>query len=341
MKARPKLSELLRPGTGWNRILLLTILLVLSGCQPIAERVETTPFPSQFATGSVLPSPTASVTLKPTPTASAGALSRPLISNTPTISIETVVAEETVPAKGDETQGLVRITVVYDNNPYDPRLKTGWGFACLVQTGETSILFDTGGDGATLLSNMATLGIEPESIEAVVLSHFHGDHTGGVNSLLATGVRPMTYVPRSFPAGFKSQVQAITDLTEIDQGAQIADGVYTTGEMGSGIIEQALVVNTSKGLVVVTGCAHPGVAEMVRKAKEIGGDEVYLVLGGFHLGGASEGRIREIISDFQQLGVQKVAPCHCTGDKAIRLFREAYGEDFIQNGVGQVVKIVP
>jgi len=346
VKARPKSSELLRSGTGWSHILLLTILLVLSGCWPIAERVHETPFPSQFATGPVLPPPTDSATRNPTslpatPTPSAGSLSRSLISNTPTTSTEAAIAEDTALAKVDERQGPVRITIVYDNNPYDPRLKTKWGFACLVQTGETTLLFDTGGDGATLLNNMATLGIEPESIEAIVLSHFHGDHTGGVNSLLASGVRPMVYVPRSFPASFKSQVQAITDLTGIEQGMQIADGVYTTGEMGSGIIEQALVVNTSKGLVVVTGCAHPGVAEMVCKAKEIGGDEVYLVLGGFHLGGASEERIKAIIRDFQQTGVQKVAPCHCTGDKAISLFREAYGEDFIQNGVGQVMEIVP
>jgi 7,8-dihydropterin-6-yl-methyl-4-(beta-D-ribofuranosyl)aminobenzene 5'-phosphate synthase len=64
-------------------------------------------------------------------------------------------------------------------------------------------------------------------------------------------------------------------------------------------------------------------------------------LGGFHLGSSSTGSIDGIIADFQELGVQKVAPCHCTGDKAIALFREAYREDFIQNGVGQVIEITP
>lgn len=72
---------------------------------------------------------------------------------------------------------------------------------------------------------------------------------------------------------------------------------------------------------------------MVRRAQEVGRDEIYLVLGGFHLSGASEAKLAEVIADFRRLEVQKVAPCHCTGDKAIDLFREAYGEDFIDSGV--------
>ncbi len=96
----------------------------------------------------------------------------------------------------------------------------------------------------------------------------------------------------------------------------------------------------AKGLAVVTGCAHPGILEIVRRAKEIGGDKIYLVLGGFHLDGAHEERIKKIITGFQRLEVRKVAPCHCTGDKAIALLHEAYGEDFIQNGVGQVTEII-
>jgi 7,8-dihydropterin-6-yl-methyl-4-(beta-D-ribofuranosyl)aminobenzene 5'-phosphate synthase len=229
------------------------------------------------------------------------------------------------------------ITVVYDNHVYDSRLQTAWGFSCLIERDETTILFDTGGNGEILLSNMAALDLKPGDVDIVVLSHIHGDHTGGLGSLLATGVHPTVYVPRSFPASFKVQVQASTNVVEVHEAIEISDGVYTTGEMGAGIIEQALVVKTTKGLVVVTGCAHPGIATMVRWAKEVGRDEIYLVLGGFHLGGVSEAEIKEIIADFRRLGVQKVAPCHCTGDNASGLFRDAYREDFIQNGVGTVL----
>ena len=99
------------------------------------------------------------------------------------------------------------------------------------------------------------------------------------------------------------------------------------------------MIETPQGLVVITGCAHPGVVSIVRRAKELTGREVYLVLGGFHLGGTSEGKITGIVEDFQQLGVQRVAPCHCSGDVARRLFKEAYGEDFISAGVGSKLKI--
>jgi 7,8-dihydropterin-6-yl-methyl-4-(beta-D-ribofuranosyl)aminobenzene 5'-phosphate synthase len=252
---------------------------------------------------------------------------------------QAVAQSEITPTWREGKQDAVMITVVYDNIPYDPRLQTAWGFGCLIETGEKTILFDTGGDGTILLKNMRMLGIDPESIEVVVLSHIHGDHTGGLASLLTAGARPTVYLPRSFPSDFKSRVRAQADVVEVGGAAKIADGVYTTGEMGSGIVEQALVLQTSRGLVVVTGCAHPGISEMVARAIEIGGDGVYLVLGGFHLGGASEARVKEIIAEYQRLGVQKVAPSHCTGDKAIRLFRDVYGEDSIPSGAGQAIGI--
>lgn len=233
----------------------------------------------------------------------------------------------------------MRITVVYDNQAYDSRLQTAWGFACLIEQGQTTILFDTGGDGKILLSNMELLDLDPRDVDIVVLSHIHGDHTGGLKSLLATGVRPLIYVPRAFPDDYKTSVRTFTELIEVDQAIEIIDGVYTTGQMGSSIIEQALALKTTSGLVVITGCAHPGVVEMVRRAKEVGEDQLYLVLGGFHLGRTSKARMQEIIASFQRLGVQKVAPCHCTGDKAVGFFREVYGQDFIWSGVGKTFSL--
>ena len=263
-------------------------------------------------------------------------------SPTPEVKVEvskTVLPSESSPVRDVKGKDIMMITVVYDNNPYDPRLQTAWGFGCLVEIGEKTILFDTGGDGVTLLRNVVTLEIEPTSIDTIVLSHVHADHTGGLTSLFAMGVRPTVYVPCSFPSDFKSRVWAYAELVEVQQVVNIANGIFSTGEMGTGIVEQALVLSMTEGLAVVTGCAHPGISEIVRRAEEIGGDKIYLLLGGFHLGGANEERIKEIITDFQRLGVRKIAPCHCTGDKAIALLYEAYGEDFIQNGAGQVIEI--
>ena len=232
----------------------------------------------------------------------------------------------------------MRLAMVYDNRSLYPHLAPKWGFACLVGD---DLLFDTGGDGRTLLSNMAQMGIDPAGIGTVVLSHAHGDHTGGLAGLLATGVRPTVYVPRSFPARFKAGVRSLTTLIEVHEPMEIRPGIHTTGEVGRRIVEQTLAVETGEGLVVVTGCAHPGVVEMVRRAQSVGVrlPRPYLVLGGFHLGGMSRRQVERIIADFRQLGVQRAAPCHCTGDRAMRIFAEKYGEDFISVGVGGVITI--
>jgi 7,8-dihydropterin-6-yl-methyl-4-(beta-D-ribofuranosyl)aminobenzene 5'-phosphate synthase len=134
-------------------------------------------------------------------------------------------------------------------------------------------------------------------------------------------------------------VGARTELIEVTRSMEILPGVYTTGQVGSTIVEQALVVETGVGWVVVTGCAHPGVVEMVRRAKEATAGEVALVMGGFHLGSASQRQIEGIIAAFRQLGVQRIAPCHCTGDRARRIFAEAYGTDCTLAGVGWITSI--
>jgi 7,8-dihydropterin-6-yl-methyl-4-(beta-D-ribofuranosyl)aminobenzene 5'-phosphate synthase len=239
----------------------------------------------------------------------------------------------------------VKFAIVYDNNiyagawGYDSALRTAWGFSCWVETSEATVLFDAGGDGPTLLGNMARIGLDPRAIDAVVLSHIHGDHTGGLSGLLDTGVRPVVYVPASFPASFKADVRDRTDVVEVTAPVEILPGVHTTGEVGSSIVEQALVVETGNGLVVITGCAHPGVVEMVRRAQEAVEGEVALVMGGFHLGSAGQDEIGGIIADFRQLGVRQVAPCHCTGDQARQMFADAFGVDCILAGVGYVVSI--
>jgi 7,8-dihydropterin-6-yl-methyl-4-(beta-D-ribofuranosyl)aminobenzene 5'-phosphate synthase len=229
----------------------------------------------------------------------------------------------------------MRIKAVYDNKTLEPTLASAWGFACLVGD---DLLFDTGGDAGRLLSNMESMGIDPARIRTVVLSHAHGDHTGGLSGLLDAGARPTVYVPHSFPRRFKVDVRSLTTLVEVEGPVEIRPGIHTTGEVGSRLVEQALAVETAEGSIVVTGCAHPGIVEMVRRAKGSVG-EVALVMGGFHLGNASRQQVERIIADFRKLGVRRVAPCHCTGDRAIQVFAEEYGDDFVKVGVGRVIAI--
>jgi 7,8-dihydropterin-6-yl-methyl-4-(beta-D-ribofuranosyl)aminobenzene 5'-phosphate synthase len=162
----------------------------------------------------------------------------------------TLTPELTVVSPLAEEGRMARFTVVYDNNEHDPALRTAWGFSCWVETGEATVLFDTGGDGATLLGNMAELNLDPQEIDAVVLSHIHGDHTGGLAGLLETGARPTVYVPAAFSDSFKADARARTDLVEVTGPMEILPGVYTTGQLGSDIVEQALVVETGAGLVL-------------------------------------------------------------------------------------------
>ncbi len=242
------------------------------------------------------------------------------------------------PSPGERSTETI---IIYDNNPFDSRLETGWGFSCLVRLPERTILFDTGGDSPTLLDNMLKLQIDPEEIEAVVISHAHGDHTGGLGGFLEQNSNVTVYLPRSFSQGFKDDVTCLgAKVEEIYEAKELMPGVYSTGELGGGIEEQSLIITTSQGLVIITGCAHPGVVKIIQRAKEVVPDsKVYLVMGGYHLSGASSTELESIIDSFRQLGVENVAPCHCSGDQTRQLFKERYGTNYIESGVGKIIPL--
>jgi 7,8-dihydropterin-6-yl-methyl-4-(beta-D-ribofuranosyl)aminobenzene 5'-phosphate synthase len=237
--------------------------------------------------------------------------------------------------------GDLELTIVCDNNPYREGLETRWGFSCLVEGLERTLLFDVGGDGTVLLSNMAQLGIDPKQIDAVILSHIHGDHIGGLPDFLEQNPDVVVYIPESFPRGVGHEVErAGAQEVKVDMPLEIYLNAYSTGELGSWIKEQALVIQTAKGLVVITGCAYPGVVEIVQKAKQMLSDEVYLVTGGFHLCWMSIHQVRTVVKGMQRQKVEKIAPCHCSGNLARDQFEKYYGKDFIRTGVGTRITIV-
>jgi len=233
----------------------------------------------------------------------------------------------------------VTITVVFDNNAYRSGVQIAWGFSSVVQDGERTLLFDTGGDGRMLLANMAALGFAPSDLDTIVLSHDHADHTGGLDAVLKQNRDVTVYLPQAFPVSLKDRVRTLgARVVEVSGPVEIAPGLWSTGQLGSSIIEQALVVQTGAGLTVITGCAHPGIAEMVRRAQEVGKGEIDLVLGGFHLGGASKDAIQGVVTGFRGLGVAHVAPCHCTGEQAIAAFAAEYGASYTRCGAGLVMQ---
>ena len=297
------------------------------------RRLSPTP-PEATATPSPSSTPLPSSTAMPTPAPTDTPLLSPIAILTPTPTTRPFPSPTAV-------KGIQKLTlyILYDNNEYDARFQTAWGFACLIEAEGRRILFDTGGNSQILLSNMALLSLDVQDIDVVILSHIHGDHTGGLGGILARNHSVTAYVPQSFPESFKRRVREQASLVEITAPRELFPNIHSTGEMGRGIIEQSLVIESVKGLVIVTGCAHPGVVEIVARAKEMLGGQIYLVLGGFHLGGRSAADIEQVLAGFRHLGVKKLAPCHCTGKLALELMEKEYGEDFIRNGVGKVLRI--
>ncbi|MBI3950188.1 MAG: MBL fold metallo-hydrolase [Acidobacteria bacterium] len=234
----------------------------------------------------------------------------------------------------------VRLTTVYDNYEHDPRLRAGWGFSCLVEAGDRKILFDTGADRMTEMFNIERLEIDLKQVGAIFLSHAHCDHVGGLTSVLEAASGPKVYLGLRSPLSLKERVRsgggepvAVKGLT------QVFENVHSTGEMGGSIREQSMVVRTKKGLVVITGCAHPAIVEIARRVKEQFKEKIHLMIGGFHLGGLSDAEINTVISHLKGLNVERVAPCHCTGERARGLFAQAYGENYLANGVGKVIQM--
>lgn len=241
---------------------------------------------------------------------------------------------------GAPPERTLRFTILYDNYLYKEGARADWGFSCLIEGTEKTILFDTGTQPQELMHNLGVLNIDLSKVEQVVISHNHGDHTGGLPAVLERNPSVSVYYPISFPPEFGRRLESPkAEAQTVDKPVEICRNVHLTGEMGDKIKEQSLIIDTARGLVIVTGCSHQGIVNILRRAKQILDKPIHLVFGGFHLGNKSDAELQEIIAQFKELKVEKCGATHCTGDRAIAMFKQAFGENYVPMGTGKILEI--
>jgi 7,8-dihydropterin-6-yl-methyl-4-(beta-D-ribofuranosyl)aminobenzene 5'-phosphate synthase len=232
----------------------------------------------------------------------------------------------------------ITIKIIYDNCKENKDLQEGWGFSALVETDHRKILFDTGNDRNAFFSNTEKMGIDLSEITDVLFSHKHDDHIAGCREILGKlQENCRVYLPKGFPPKLvpqNLQIQEVSDFQEVEKNVfsmVLKGGIF--------LYEQSLVLQTEKGLVIITGCAHPGIIKILEATQERLNVPIYLVLGGFHLFRKDRRFIEKIVTKFQALQVKKVAPCHCSGDSTIGQFKETYQQDFCRVGTGSILTI--
>lgn len=245
----------------------------------------------------------------------------------------------------------MKLKILFDYRSKQNDLHIGWGLSVLVNE---TVLFDTGENGEWLLENMEQLNVEPRNITSVVISHDHWDHTGGLWHLLENNSQIKVYGCKGFSNSFKEKVENFnTDFVEVPsikkdkKEFEIFNNIYSSGEIvgkyqGSSIAEQALVLKLDKEfqkIAVITGCAHPGIENMVQKIKnKFESNIIYLVMGGFHLMNTNDRKVKLIADKFKDLNVQRVGPTHCSGRKAEEIFKQEYKEDYLEIKVARNIK---
>ncbi|MBS0417142.1 MAG: MBL fold metallo-hydrolase [Proteobacteria bacterium] len=267
-----------------------------------------------------------------------------------------------------------RVTVLYDAFGNPSKLVKDWGYAALIEYGGKRILFDTGNDAGILEHNVRQLGIDLRHLDAVVISHRHGDHTTGLAYLLKVNPSVVIYVPQegaffkarlplsflerdpSLPADLhyyegkppqrwvsgtpweQANFQIVSQTTEVFHGFfLISTQSHKPGTQEMN--EISLVIRTPRGLAVIVGCSHPGVENILQQATKID-PHLYTVTGGFHLVLTPREEVERVARTLHEdLKVERVAPSHCTSELGFAVFLATFKERFDHAGLGAVIPL--
>ena len=236
----------------------------------------------------------------------------------------------------------VTVSVIYDNYVHTKGMTADWGYSILIEGLAKSVLFDTGTRPAIFKFNFSKMDLNASEIDAVVLSHEHRDHTGGIYAFAEMKTGIPVIMPHDFQESFKRDMTGLgLKPLMVREPAAICDNLYTSGLFDFPLSEQALVLDTRKGLVVMTGCSHPGIVNMLKDIRSSFNKNVYMVFGGFHLMDKTDDEMDTIIAAMKSLGVVMCGATHCTGERQINLIREKFGDGFVELGAGNIVVINP
>jgi 7,8-dihydropterin-6-yl-methyl-4-(beta-D-ribofuranosyl)aminobenzene 5'-phosphate synthase len=257
----------------------------------------------------------------------------------------------------------VTVTTIVENAAGRADLQAEHGLAVWIDTGRHRVLFDTG-QGDLVLANARALDIGLEQADAIVLSHGHYDHTGGLAGVLslARGARVFLHpaalagkyardpngrcraigMPRACQVALSQHpVRSATTerVTEVVEGVFVTGAVPRTNDFEDTggpffldeactqpdplIDDQSLFFDSPQGLIVLLGCAHAGIINMLEYIHRTTGRPIHTVLGGTHLGSASEHRLGQTIEALRRLDVKRLGPAHCTGTAATACLQQA------------------
>jgi 7,8-dihydropterin-6-yl-methyl-4-(beta-D-ribofuranosyl)aminobenzene 5'-phosphate synthase len=271
-----------------------------------------------------------------------------------------------------------RVTIIYDAFGKPSNLARGWGFSALIEYGGKRILFDTGGRYRAFAENAGKLGINLKSLDFVVISHRHGDHTSGLAYVLQQNPNVKVYAPSEtgsfgtpvMPPTTKLLERRVADapddshyfdgnypdkyavdspwpganISVVDKPFEVMPGffLFRTVSEKKGTLELnelSMAIKTPKGLVVVVGCSHPGIEKILAAAVQIDSN-LYSVVGGLHLVDVSDQEVIQIVENFQQKWkIQRVAAGHCSGEFAQAEFKKQFGIRHDHSGVGEIIAL--
>jgi 7,8-dihydropterin-6-yl-methyl-4-(beta-D-ribofuranosyl)aminobenzene 5'-phosphate synthase len=235
----------------------------------------------------------------------------------------------------------VQLTVLYDSVSMDHDMKTGIGFSCFVQVGNTKILFDTGGDGLTLLENMNKLGLDPRSIQLLLISHSRLGNIGGLEDFLNVNRDVSVYIPDKFPALLAENIELFTKkVHHVLSVEELYPNVFSLGEFLGIFREQAMAVRSSKGIIIIVGCAHHSSEAILQRTKEAFPEEsIFMVVGGFHFSGLNETEKNKILKIFRKYKVRYVGACFCCEEAGRKILQRDYDKNYIPLGAGGTITI--